>query len=103
MTKAIAVLLCLLPLAAAGEQLKLNLEYRGSVDSALARADYSADARRELGRGLTSKTTADDFAKGRVKAGNGRHGFGRLWANVAKLTHGSNPGRCRPSPGRWSC
>jgi len=96
MTKVAAVLLCLLPLAAAGKELKLNLTYQGSVDSALARADYGADARRELGHGLTWKTTADDFSKGHVKARNGRHGFGRLWADVVKFTHGSKPGRCRP-------
>ena len=96
MTKVAAVLLCLLPLAAAGKELKLDLKYPGSVDSALARADYGADARRELGHGLTWKTTAHDFAKGDVKAGNGRHGLGRLWADGVKFTHGSKPGRCKP-------
>ena len=96
MRKLAATLLLLLPFAAAGKELKLDLKYQGSVDSALARADYGADARRELGHGLTWKMTAHDSAKGHVKAGNGRHGFGRLWANAVKFTHGSAPGRCKP-------
>ena len=85
MRKLAAALLCLLPLTAAGKELKLNLKYEGTIDSALARADHSPDTRRELG----------SLAKGHAKARNGRHGFGRLWADLVKSTRGSPPGRCK--------
>ena len=94
MRKIAAALLCLLPLtAAAGKELKLNLKYEGTVDSALARADRSSDTRRsELRPGPTL-----GLAKSHAKGGNGRHGFGRLWADLVKSTRGSpRPGRCKP-------
>ena len=86
MRKLAAALLCLLPLtAAAGKELKLNLKYQGTVDSAIARADHTSDTRRELG----------SLAKSHAKGGNGRHGFGRLWADLVKSTRGSPPGQCK--------
>ena len=97
MRKLAAALLCLLPLTAAGKELKLHLKYEGTIDSALQRADHSPDTRRsELGNRSTSKGAAPGLAKDRAKNGNGRHGFGRVWADIVKSTRGSGrPGSCK--------
>jgi hypothetical protein len=96
MRKIAVALLCLLPLTAAGKELKLHLKYEGTIDSALARADQSADTRRGEPVAATSKDTRPGLAKDHAKGGNGRHGFGRLWADVVKSTRGSlRPGHCK--------
>jgi hypothetical protein len=96
MRKIAVALLCLLPLTAAGKELKLDLKYGGTIDSALARADDSPDARRGDLVAATSKETRLSLAKDHAKGGNGRHGFGRLWADVVKSTRGSlRPAQCK--------